>query len=264
MSALPATLSRLVILLGLGCLVLGSRRAGTQVSLLVGAAVAALLVLSLAQALVAGRHKRRWRRMLERHRTALTRRYRQLVRVNDYGAEEYGKWYAELDRFRASTGLPGEPVLVAAFERDATRLVQRWVLREREDSEDPAFVGHDPHAFEHHCAEVMRRAGWEASVTAGSGDQGVDVLAQLGALSVAVQCKLHNAPVGNKAVQEVHAAMGFVDAEAAAVVSNADYTASARELAAKLGVLLLHHEDLPNLKTLLEERRPRRLAGRRG
>jgi HJR/Mrr/RecB family endonuclease len=113
-----------------------------------------------------------------------------------------------------------------------------------------------PSDYEYHCAELLRGAGWEVELTGASGDQGVDVLAQKSGLSVAVQCKLHFAkPIGNKAVQEAHAAAGFVEASHAVVVSNNTYTRSAEALADRLRVLLLHHSELPDLDMLLARAR---------
>jgi restriction system protein len=65
-----------------------------------------------------------------------------------------------------------------------------------------------------------------------------------------LQCKLWNAPVGNKAVQEIAAAKSHYFAKGAAVVSNQSYTPSARVLAKSNGVLLLHHTDLVKLSTI--------------
>jgi HJR/Mrr/RecB family endonuclease len=68
-----------------------------------------------------------------------------------------------------------------------------------------------------------------------------------------LQCKLYSNPVGNKAVQEAHAARGFYEAKWAIVVSNRTYTPSARELAHSLGVVLVHHDELATLHERLEE-----------
>ena len=82
---------------------------------------------------------------------------------------------------------------------------------------------------------------------------------RMGDVVVVVQCKLYFAnAIGNKAVQEAHAAAGFFDASHAVVASNAQYTRSAEQLAAKLGVLLLHHSELPDLERLLTFRRRQR------
>ncbi|MCT6856095.1 MAG: restriction endonuclease, partial [Bombella apis] len=69
-----------------------------------------------------------------------------------------------------------------------------------------------------------------------------------------VQCKLYTRPVGNKAVQEIFTARQHRHAHYAAVVSNAGYTRSARQLAHATGVHLLHHSQLTTLS--LEDLQP--------
>ena len=67
-----------------------------------------------------------------------------------------------------------------------------------------------------------------------------------------LQCKLYNSTVGNKAVQEAIAGKAFEDADYAAVIAPNGFTKSARELALKASVLLLHPRDLQNIDHLLE------------
>jgi restriction system protein len=62
-----------------------------------------------------------------------------------------------------------------------------------------------------------------------------------------VQCKYYSSPVGNKAVQEVYSAKDVYDAEQAWVVTNHSYTPAAKVAAKKLGVLLIHHDEIPDL-----------------
>jgi restriction system protein len=81
-------------------------------------------------------------------------------------------------------------------------------------------------------------------VTQASGDQGVDVVANLAGLKVVLQCKKYSQPVGNAAVQEVIAGKAFEQAHAAAVVTNATFTPSAKQLATTTGVHLLHYSEL--------------------
>ena len=101
-----------------------------------------------------------------------------------------------------------------------------------------------PIGFERHCAALMREQGWRATLTAGSGDQGVDVLAKRRGVSVVIQCKLYSKPVGNAAVQEALAGKQFMGATHAAVVSNQPYTRSAIDLAGRTKVFLLSDNDL--------------------
>ena len=101
-------------------------------------------------------------------------------------------------------------------------------------------------AYEMRCAEILRRVGWEASMTKGSGDQGVDIIASKNGVNIAIQCKFYNKPVGNRAVQEAYASKSFAKAQFAAVVTNSIYTKSALILAQSTGVYLLNHSDLNN------------------
>jgi len=101
--------------------------------------------------------------------------------------------------------------------------------------------------YEKLCKSILEQNGWQCRLTQQSGDQGADIIAKRQSKVMAFQCKRYAASVGNKAIQEVHAAKGHYKADDCAVVSNADYTKSARELAQSLNVLLLHHSDLDNI-----------------
>lgn len=106
--------------------------------------------------------------------------------------------------------------------------------------------------FEQFVAAMFRHSGWQAEVTAIGADQGLDILAQRGPVRLAVQCKRVGQPVGNAAVQEVHAARSYYDTQFACVVTTKTFTASAQVLARKLGVHLIHYGDIGKLWTLLE------------
>ncbi|MCL2854806.1 MAG: restriction endonuclease [Defluviitaleaceae bacterium] len=97
----------------------------------------------------------------------------------------------------------------------------------------------DGHEFEWFCAEMLRRAGFgKVEVTKGSGDQGVDILAQKGGDTYAIQCKRQASNVGNRAVQEVFAGKAFYEADVGAVLTNQHFTQSAKEAAGRMEILL--------------------------
>lgn len=127
------------------------------------------------------------------------------------------------------------------------KLAARRRAYHRLHAEARFFGWHDdisPVSFEERCADAMRTAGWQARTTAVVGDQGVDVEAWRGGVTVVLQCKLYSKSVGNKAVQEALAGAVHRDADYAAVVTNADYTRSAQQLSETTGVKLLHFTDL--------------------
>ncbi len=108
--------------------------------------------------------------------------------------------------------------------------------------------GHD---FEYYCAELLKKRGFiDVSVTKGSGDYGVDVLAEKDGVTYAIQCKAYTAPVGVKAVQEAYAGREFYDRMVGVVLTNQYFTKPAMEAAKKLKILLW---DRGYLDSMIEE-----------
>lgn len=98
----------------------------------------------------------------------------------------------------------------------------------------------DGHQYEHRCAQYLGENGFtNITVTQGSGDQGIDVIAYKTGIKYGIQCKYYEGTVGNKAVQETFAGAKFYDCAKAMVITNSTYTKSATELAQKLDVILM-------------------------
>ncbi len=104
-----------------------------------------------------------------------------------------------------------------------------------------------PLEYEKQIALKLKNLGFNAKVTKASGDQGADVLADKNGVSFAIQCKMYSKPVGNKAVQEINTARDFYKQDFAVVVSNADFTTSARVAANNCKVILLNDSNLEKL-----------------
>lgn len=114
------------------------------------------------------------------------------------------------------------------------------VLRRRRNRNYPSDIdlmeGHD---FEYYCAELLRQQGFlEVEVTKGSGDYGIDILAEKDGVTYAIQCKRYTAPVGVKAIQEAYAGRDYYDRMVGAVLTNQYFTQPAVEAAKKLKILL--------------------------
>jgi len=105
----------------------------------------------------------------------------------------------------------------------------------------------DPYQFEKLCSDILSKAGWKSRTTKGSGDQGVDVIAEKCNVKLAIQCKLYSNDVTNKAVQEVFAGSRFYQCNAAIVVTNSDFSVSARQLANSTNVYLVTVDQLETL-----------------
>lgn len=99
--------------------------------------------------------------------------------------------------------------------------------------------------FEYWCADLLEKNGFtNVEVTAGSRDQGVDVLAQKDGIRYAVQCKCYSHDLGNKPVQEVNTGKTIYHCQIGAVMTNRYFTKGAKEAASATGVLLWDRDKL--------------------
>ncbi len=95
------------------------------------------------------------------------------------------------------------------------------------------------HEFEYFCADLLKRRGFQdVVVTKGSGDFGIDILAERDGISYGIQCKNYTSPIGVKAVQEVYAGRDYYDCMVGVVMSNQYFTGPAVEAAKKLKIVL--------------------------
>lgn len=130
-----------------------------------------------------------------------------------------------------------------------TLLVSLKRIKRRIPSDIDLMEGHD---FEYYCAELLKRRGFkEVEVTKGSGDYGIDILAEKDGVTYAIQCKCYATPVGVKAVQEAYAGRDYYDRMVGAVLTNQYFTTPAVEAAKKLKILLW---DRGYLESMMEEK----------
>lgn len=127
-------------------------------------------------------------------------------------------------------------------------LVVRWAIGLKSDLRDIDFDSMNGQEFEDFCVKVLRRNGFiNVKVTQGSGDHGIDVLANKNGKRYAIQCKCYSQNVGNKAVQEAYSGKDIYSADIAAVMTNRFFTRQAQMDARKLGVQLWDRNKLNNL-----------------
>lgn len=208
------------------------------------------------------------KKIVDTHTPTLLRKARQLSHRDDYGVLHDDNWQKEVVYFVDTLFLrdPELQEFIASwrsygFDDDAPdqmviesyQLVREHIqyLLDEAPPSDIDWQSLTPYEYELACAQVLREHGWNAVATQASGDQGADVTASRDGVFVVLQCKQYAAPVGNKAVQEIHTAKTHYGARHAVVVSNQSYTASARQVASTTGVRLLHHDDLPLLDRIL-------------
>ena len=103
----------------------------------------------------------------------------------------------------------------------------------------------DGHEFEYFCADLLSKNGFtDVEVTKGSGDQGVDVLAEKDGVRYAIQCKCYSSDLGNRPIQEAFAGKSIYNCHIAAVLTNRFFTQGGIEAARATGVLLWDRKKL--------------------
>lgn len=119
-------------------------------------------------------------------------------------------------------------------------------VNNRDNSND--YDNMEGHQFEYYCAELLKRNHFEnVEVTQGSGDHGIDILAEKDGITYAIQCKCYSSNIGNAAVQQAYTGKGFYHKDIAVVLTNRYFTSQAKEEAQALGVKLWDRDRLNKL-----------------
>lgn len=199
--------------------------------------------------------------LIEKHKETLLLKYRQCFRTDDYGqiilVNENG-WRSEIDYFvnRVMGNSIESSVFLKLDQQKLISAVDLAVKAEYGSVSLPKKISIDMSGveFERHCAEILDGCGWKTTLTKGSGDQGIDILATKNKVVVVIQCKRLSKPVGNQAVQQAFSGMQFIKAHYSAVVTTATFTPKAREIARETGTFLLTDNDLLLLDALIKQR----------
>lgn len=92
--------------------------------------------------------------------------------------------------------------------------------------------------FENFVALLFTKMGYETIVTKGSGDQGIDVIAEKNNVKIGVQAKCYSGSVSNSAIQEVVAGAQHYGCDKSIVITNNVFSKSAIDLAQSNNVIL--------------------------
>lgn len=191
--------------------------------------------------------------LVGKHISTLSLKYRQSNTVDEFGVQSFNQkeWEKQREKF-IDSALATK--LGSGWVNHLYKEICSFIDEAVENAQLSSYVDFDkmsPYEFEEHCAQILSRNGWAAITTKRSGDQGIDVLARKGNISVVLQCKLYSSPVGNTAVQEALSGKTYCRANYGAVVTNTSFTRSARELALSTGIMLLRVDELKELDKLI-------------
>lgn len=98
--------------------------------------------------------------------------------------------------------------------------------------------------FEQFIADLFTKMGYRAVITKGSGDQGIDVIAEIEGRRIGIQTKCYGTKVSNSAVQETAAGIAYHKCDKGMVITNNYFTKSAVDLASKNDIILWNRDML--------------------
>ncbi len=123
-----------------------------------------------------------------------------------------------------------------------------WDKYRKYEQQAQSYGEMEGHEFEHFFADTISQIGYtDVSVTQGSGDYGVDVLAVYDGTKCAFQCKRYKGSVGIKAVQEVFTGKMHYGAERGIVVTTGKFTKQSKDMAHECQVNLWGKEELQDI-----------------
>lgn len=97
------------------------------------------------------------------------------------------------------------------------------------------MTGYD---FEEYISYLLKKNEFQNIKLTPKYDQGIDIIAKKNGIKYGFQCKRWKKKVGNKAIQEVHAGIGYYSLDIAVVITNNFFTKPAQELAKRNNVEL--------------------------
>lgn len=199
--------------------------------------------------------------LIYQHRGALASEKDKLTIIDSYGHKNYDNWFTMGILYFIDKVLIND---LSISGRDWVSWNRDYVYKLIDDiaeaelkfiknSRLPLVFKEDMTGVEYElfCKKILEEDNWSIQTTQTSGDQGVDLIAKQGNLTIAIQCKRSNSSIGNAAVQEIVAGANHYKTQYAIVVSNTFFTPQAKMLANTNRVLLLHHNDLNNLYSML-------------
>ncbi len=133
----------------------------------------------------------------------------------------------------------------------------KWVQSEEKKKKEYWF-SLPGYLFEKEFGKILENNGYSITITPGSADGGVDIVAEKGNVSKIIQCKAHKNPIGPGPIRELFGVLSSGDfkAKSATVVCLGGFTKGAREFAYKNNIELWDVADILKLASKTDGTQP--------
>ena len=136
--------------------------------------------------------------------------------------------------------MPAEPYIYIAIGIVIAIVIYLLFRTARKRRYVPELIDElEGHDFEAYCADLLAKNGfYDVEITKGSGDYGLDILAERDGITYGIQCKRYDKPIGVAAVQQAYAGRDYYRRMVGAVMTNQYFTDAAVKMAQVLNVIL--------------------------
>lgn len=147
----------------------------------------------------------------------------------DYHYQFISRMLEKLDLSYEENELKGE--IRRFIDDEELDAFEKNLVSEKKNTLHRDYTDLNGYDFEEYMALLFKNLGYTAKTTPKTGDQGADLIIMKDNKKTVVQAKKYSGLVSNSAIQEIVAAKKYYGAEKAIVVTNSDFTKSAKELA---------------------------------
>lgn len=136
----------------------------------------------------------------------------------------------------------------ATSYRDAVEAFKAWELR----TERAFWLSLSGLAFEREIARLLARSGHKTTLTAATGDGGVDIWLENSDGKIAVQCKAHKKPLGPAAARELYGTMEHFAAKKGVLISRSGFSHALQEYVKGKTIQLMDLSDIVSMSRKLK------------
>ncbi len=159
--------------------------------------------------------------------------------------EAYGYYLRHWQQANQARQAAERAALEAEWAKQEVARVQRQKVHEH-------WMSMSGLEFEHELGSLYRRLGYNVQMTATSGDHGIDLILRKDGKTMVVQCKSHQAPVGESVARDLLGSMHAVRADSAILACTGGFTRSARKFVESQPIRLITVQDIIALADSIE------------
>lgn len=179
--------------------------------------------------------------------------YRKVKILDEYGDEQWDQFDKEFEKLIVKLKMTNISLSLKQELKESLLLRFEKYIVDQKSIDKIEFSKLSGIDFEIYLMNLLKQTNFKkVSGTKQSGDQGADILFEYGEIKGIIQAKRWAGKVGNKAIQETLSAKLFYERDIGFVITSSSFSKSARELALKLGIVLIEGSEIGKIEQIIK------------